>query len=52
MVDKNRETNGVGSTFANQSQTYEKTNIIDAKDEHRKHLNRDPVAHKKEPLQG
>lgn len=52
MVDKNREANGVGDTFKQYSSTYEKTTIIDVKDEHRKHLNRDPIATKKEPLQG
>lgn len=51
-VDKNSEYNGVGKTFEGYQENYQKTNIISNSDDVRKKLNRDPVGHKKDPIQG
>jgi len=51
-VDKNALYDGVSKTFNEYQNNYEKTNIIDIKDDQRKKLNKDTVGKKKDPLQG
>lgn len=51
-TDKNALYDGVGKTFNDYEVNYQKTNIIDIKDDQRKKLNRDVVGIKKNPLQG